>query len=102
MQPNYIPQGPAFELDWSDRKAIQKLYGKAVLGARTLGTDRGHSVLQSRRGPHPLLTGRLAPNSLSGWTRPDCSHFGEQSTLPRVLSVSSFTSWEEVGVTVVF
>nr|XP_019597748.1 PREDICTED: matrix metalloproteinase-21 [Rhinolophus sinicus] len=27
MQPNYIPQGPAFELDWSDRKAIQKLYG---------------------------------------------------------------------------
>uniref|UniRef100_A0A8D2AK59 Matrix metalloproteinase-21 n=1 Tax=Sciurus vulgaris TaxID=55149 RepID=A0A8D2AK59_SCIVU len=27
MQPNYIPQKPAFELDWSDRKAIQKLYG---------------------------------------------------------------------------
>ncbi|XP_004375033.1 matrix metalloproteinase-21 [Trichechus manatus latirostris] len=27
MQPNYIPQGPAFELDWSDRKAVQKLYG---------------------------------------------------------------------------
>ncbi|XP_066096493.1 matrix metalloproteinase-21 [Saccopteryx bilineata] len=27
MQPNYIPQGPAFELDWSDRKAIQRLYG---------------------------------------------------------------------------
>ncbi|XP_042557292.1 matrix metalloproteinase-21 [Dipodomys spectabilis] len=27
MQPNYTPQGPAFELDWSDRKAIQKLYG---------------------------------------------------------------------------
>ncbi|XP_076982492.1 matrix metalloproteinase-21 [Tamandua tetradactyla] len=27
MQPNYIPQEPAFELDWSDRKAIQKLYG---------------------------------------------------------------------------
>ncbi|XP_053779083.1 matrix metalloproteinase-21 [Desmodus rotundus] len=27
MQPNYIPQGPALELDWSDRKAIQKLYG---------------------------------------------------------------------------
>nr|XP_020034945.1 matrix metalloproteinase-21 [Castor canadensis] len=27
MQPNYIPQEPAFELDWSDRKAVQKLYG---------------------------------------------------------------------------
>ncbi|XP_004579802.2 matrix metalloproteinase-21 [Ochotona princeps] len=27
MQPNYTPQEPAFELDWSDRKAIQKLYG---------------------------------------------------------------------------
>ncbi|XP_003479861.1 matrix metalloproteinase-21 [Cavia porcellus] len=27
MQPNYIPQEPTFELDWSDRKAIQKLYG---------------------------------------------------------------------------
>uniref|UniRef100_A0A2K5IPA6 Matrix metalloproteinase-21 n=1 Tax=Colobus angolensis palliatus TaxID=336983 RepID=A0A2K5IPA6_COLAP len=27
MQPNYIPQEPAFELNWSDRKAIQKLYG---------------------------------------------------------------------------
>ncbi|KAL1789249.1 matrix metalloproteinase-21 [Sigmodon hispidus] len=27
MQPNYIPQEPAFELDWSDRKAIQRLYG---------------------------------------------------------------------------
>ncbi|ELK11835.1 Matrix metalloproteinase-21 [Pteropus alecto] len=27
MQPNYLPQGPAFELDWSDRKAVQKLYG---------------------------------------------------------------------------
>lgn len=30
MQPNYLPQGPAFELDWADRKAVQKLYGKAV------------------------------------------------------------------------
>uniref|UniRef100_A0A8C0TI07 Matrix metalloproteinase-21 n=1 Tax=Canis lupus familiaris TaxID=9615 RepID=A0A8C0TI07_CANLF len=27
MQPNYVPQEPVFELDWSDRKAIQKLYG---------------------------------------------------------------------------
>ncbi|XP_044604865.1 matrix metalloproteinase-21 [Equus asinus] len=27
MQPNYTPQEPVFELDWSDRKAIQKLYG---------------------------------------------------------------------------
>ncbi|XP_027975730.1 matrix metalloproteinase-21 [Eumetopias jubatus] len=27
MQPNYIPQEPVFELDWSDRKAVQKLYG---------------------------------------------------------------------------
>uniref|UniRef100_A0A8C6W7J9 Matrix metalloproteinase-21 n=1 Tax=Nannospalax galili TaxID=1026970 RepID=A0A8C6W7J9_NANGA len=27
MQPNYIPQDPVFELDWSDRKAIQRLYG---------------------------------------------------------------------------
>ncbi|CAO2583656.1 Matrix metalloproteinase-21 [Lemmus lemmus] len=27
MQPNYTPQEPAFELDWSDRKAIQRLYG---------------------------------------------------------------------------
>ncbi|XP_004700934.1 matrix metalloproteinase-21 [Echinops telfairi] len=27
MQPNYTPQEPAFELDWADRKAIQKLYG---------------------------------------------------------------------------
>ncbi|XP_075468402.1 matrix metalloproteinase-21 [Ascaphus truei] len=27
MQPNYIPQESGFELDWSDRKAIQKLYG---------------------------------------------------------------------------
>jgi hypothetical protein len=32
MQPNYIPQEPAFELDWSDRKAVQKLYGKEGLG----------------------------------------------------------------------
>ncbi|XP_074088300.1 matrix metalloproteinase-21 isoform X2 [Macrotis lagotis] len=27
MQPNYIPQETGFELDWADRKAIQKLYG---------------------------------------------------------------------------
>nr|XP_017818752.2 matrix metalloproteinase-21 isoform X2 [Callithrix jacchus]XP_035125315.2 matrix metalloproteinase-21 isoform X2 [Callithrix jacchus]XP_054099430.1 matrix metalloproteinase-21 isoform X2 [Callithrix jacchus]XP_054099431.1 matrix metalloproteinase-21 isoform X2 [Callithrix jacchus] len=27
MQPNYTPQEPVFELDWADRKAIQKLYG---------------------------------------------------------------------------
>ncbi|KAG8435488.1 hypothetical protein GDO86_013427 [Hymenochirus boettgeri] len=27
MQPNYIPQDSGFELDWSDRKAIQSLYG---------------------------------------------------------------------------
>ncbi|XP_036590963.1 matrix metalloproteinase-21 [Trichosurus vulpecula] len=27
MQPNYIPQEAGFELDWADRKAIQKLYG---------------------------------------------------------------------------
>ncbi|XP_008579190.1 PREDICTED: matrix metalloproteinase-21 [Galeopterus variegatus] len=27
MQPNYSPQESAFELDWSDRKAIQRLYG---------------------------------------------------------------------------
>ncbi|KAM9327046.1 matrix metalloproteinase-21 [Gastrophryne carolinensis] len=27
MQPNYIPQETGFELDWSDRKAIQRLYG---------------------------------------------------------------------------
>ncbi|KAM4702817.1 matrix metalloproteinase-21 [Rhinophrynus dorsalis] len=27
MQPNYIPHEPSFELDWSDRKAIQNLYG---------------------------------------------------------------------------
>uniref|UniRef100_A0A8C5PW38 Matrix metalloproteinase-21 n=1 Tax=Leptobrachium leishanense TaxID=445787 RepID=A0A8C5PW38_9ANUR len=27
MQPNYIPQETGFELDWSDRKAIQILYG---------------------------------------------------------------------------
>lgn len=39
MQPNYVPQGPAFELDWSDRKAIQKLYGKTGLGESSLGRD---------------------------------------------------------------
>lgn len=61
MQPNYIPQGPAFELDWSDRKAIQKLYGKAVLGKMILGADRDTGGPQSIRGPHALLTGRLAP-----------------------------------------
>nr|Q90YC2.1 RecName: Full=Matrix metalloproteinase-21; Short=MMP-21; Flags: Precursor [Cynops pyrrhogaster]BAB62075.1 matrix metalloproteinase-21 [Cynops pyrrhogaster] len=27
MQPNYIPQEAGFELDWTDRKAIQMLYG---------------------------------------------------------------------------
>ncbi|XP_053548943.1 matrix metalloproteinase-21 [Bombina bombina] len=27
MQPNYIPQESGFELDWSDRKAVQNLYG---------------------------------------------------------------------------
>ncbi|XP_069467608.1 matrix metalloproteinase-21 [Ambystoma mexicanum] len=27
MQPNYIPQEAGFELDWTDRKAIQTLYG---------------------------------------------------------------------------
>lgn len=32
MQPNYTPQEPVFELDWSDRKAIQRLYGKLGLG----------------------------------------------------------------------
>lgn len=61
MQPSYLPQGPAFELDWSDRKAVQRLYGKAVLGEVILGADGGHPVFQSRRGPHWLLTGRLAP-----------------------------------------
>ncbi|KAK1333379.1 hypothetical protein QTO34_005762 [Cnephaeus nilssonii] len=30
MQPNYTPRGPAFELDWSDRKAIQRLYGSCA------------------------------------------------------------------------
>uniref|UniRef100_A0A4X2ME35 Matrix metalloproteinase-21 n=1 Tax=Vombatus ursinus TaxID=29139 RepID=A0A4X2ME35_VOMUR len=27
MQPNYVSQETGFELDWADRKAIQKLYG---------------------------------------------------------------------------
>ncbi|XP_069809377.1 matrix metalloproteinase-21-like [Dendropsophus ebraccatus] len=27
MQPNYIPQGKHFELDWEDRKTVQKKYG---------------------------------------------------------------------------
>ncbi|XP_040217372.1 matrix metalloproteinase-21 isoform X1 [Rana temporaria] len=27
MQPNYIPQESGFELDWSDRRAVQSLYG---------------------------------------------------------------------------
>ncbi|XP_078711195.1 matrix metalloproteinase-21-like [Lampetra fluviatilis] len=27
MQPNYIPKDSGFELDWNDRKAIQRLYG---------------------------------------------------------------------------
>ncbi|XP_056373313.1 matrix metalloproteinase-21-like [Hyla sarda] len=27
MQPNYTPQGKHFELDWEDRKAVQKKYG---------------------------------------------------------------------------
>ncbi|XP_007523898.1 matrix metalloproteinase-21 isoform X2 [Erinaceus europaeus] len=27
MRPNYTPREPAFELDWADRKDIQKLYG---------------------------------------------------------------------------
>ncbi|KAM9310941.1 matrix metalloproteinase-21-like [Gastrophryne carolinensis] len=27
MQPNYAPQGKHFELDWEDRKAVQKKYG---------------------------------------------------------------------------
>lgn len=44
MQPNYIPQEPAFELDWSDRKAIQKLYGKtAGEGIPELTEDPAHS-----------------------------------------------------------
>ncbi|XP_070289331.1 matrix metalloproteinase-21 [Myotis yumanensis] len=30
MQPNYLPRGPAFELEWSDRKAIQRLYGSCA------------------------------------------------------------------------
>ncbi|XP_062859591.1 matrix metallopeptidase-21 isoform X2 [Trichomycterus rosablanca] len=32
MQPSYLPQDNAFELDWLDRKAIQNLYG--VCGGR--------------------------------------------------------------------
>lgn len=50
MQPNYIPQGPALELDWSDRKAIQKLYGKTA-GELTLVAGRVG-------GPHALLSAR--------------------------------------------
>ena len=56
MQPNYIPQEPAFELDWSDRKAIQKLYGKtAAEGMPELAED---TVFQSTVGPRSLLTGK--------------------------------------------
>ncbi|KAM7073446.1 matrix metalloproteinase-21 [Molossus nigricans] len=47
MQPNYIPQGPAFELDWSDRKAIQKLYGSCEGAFDTafdwIRKDRSHA-----------------------------------------------------------
>lgn len=67
MQPNYIPQGPALELDWSDRKAIQKLYGKAVLGEMILGADRGHwgSSEHNRTPftPHWEAGPQRAPNS---------------------------------------
>lgn len=63
MQPNYISQEPAFELDWLDRKAVQKLYGKAVVSEILLRAHRGNVVSQSVTGPHSLLTRRLAPKS---------------------------------------
>lgn len=59
MQPNYTPQEPVFELDWSDRKAIQKLYGKTVLGESILRAHRGHPGFQSLTGP--------THSSLGGW-----------------------------------
>lgn len=51
MQPNYIPQEPMFELDWSDRKAIQKLYGKTVLEDHLQSSQSTLSISKHDRTP---------------------------------------------------
>lgn len=51
MQPNYIPQEPVFELDWSDRKAVQKLYGKTVLEGHPQSSQRTFSISKHDRTP---------------------------------------------------
>lgn len=49
MQPNYISQEPAFELDWLDRKAVQKLYGKAVVSEILLRAQRKCGISERDR-----------------------------------------------------
>ncbi|XP_045710506.1 matrix metalloproteinase-21 [Phyllostomus hastatus] len=55
MQPNYVPQGPALELDWSDRKAIQKLYGSCE-GA----FDTAFDWIRRERNHHGEVTVRFS------------------------------------------
>ncbi|KAF6110148.1 matrix metallopeptidase 21 [Phyllostomus discolor] len=55
MQPNYTPQGPALELDWSDRKAIQKLYGSCE-GA----FDTAFDWIRRERNQHGEVTVRFS------------------------------------------
>lgn len=125
MQPNYTPQEPVFELDWSDRKAIQKLYGKTVLGESILRAHRG--TQDSKASLDPLTphweagppgaqnnTNALQPRisafqlrdacSLSErWPCPDCSHGWRERPLPwrfppaSSLSHATLYSWEEGG-----
>ncbi|XP_042636339.1 matrix metalloproteinase-21 [Orycteropus afer afer] len=49
MQPNYIGQKPAFELDWSDRKAIQKLYGNQYW---RYDSDKDQAQTEDKQGNH--------------------------------------------------
>ncbi|ELK36821.1 Matrix metalloproteinase-21 [Myotis davidii] len=54
MQPNYLPRGPAFELDWSDRKAIQRLYGSCAGSF-----DTAFDWIRQERNPHGDATARF-------------------------------------------
>ncbi|XP_036295228.1 matrix metalloproteinase-21 [Pipistrellus kuhlii] len=55
MQPNYTPRGPAFELDWSDRKAIQRLYGSCAGSF-----DTAFDWIRTERSPRGDATARFS------------------------------------------
>ncbi|XP_029776456.1 matrix metalloproteinase-21 [Suricata suricatta] len=63
MRPNYMAREPEFELDWADRKAIQKLYGSCKGSFDTV-----FDWIRKERSPHGAVAVRFSTYFFrNGW-----------------------------------